>query len=214
MQFIFSNTKPVFLIFTLNNPQTLTMKKFTFTFLFIALAVSVMAQEDLYKTVAKETCECVTKRNIDVNKRSEVEMALGLCMLESIQTHKIDIQITDENAMGKFGEQVGLQMAPLCPELFKAFMADEAEEVETIELTGKIRSIESGEFLYVILKEDSGKEHKLLWLRYFSGSDDFKNDPKKLIGKNVTVTYQNLECYIPKSKEYYNNKEILDMKFQ
>ncbi len=185
-----------------------------FTLFFFVITIA-KAQEDVYKTIAAETCECVSKRSIDTSKRSEVEMALGLCMLESIQAHDVGIEITDDAAMSKFGERVGLQMAPICPDLFRVFMENSStEEVVALELVGKVKSIESGEFLYLIFKEDSGKEHKLLWLRYFPGSDDFKTDPKKLIGKKMTVAYQDIECYFPKLKAYYNAKEIVEMKLE
>jgi hypothetical protein len=189
------------------------MKKITAIALFLSFTVTVNAQEDIYKTIAQETCDCVSKRGIDTSKRNEVEIALGLCMLESIQAHDVDVQLTDEAAMTAFGEKVGLQMAPICPLLFSAFMGDAEEEgVEVLELAGKVKSIEMDEFLFIILKDDSGKEHKLLWFRYFPGSDDFKSDPKKLVGKSITVVYENQECYFPKTKTYRDSKEIRDLK--
>jgi hypothetical protein len=188
------------------------MKKSIGLALLFCMATVAYAQDDIYKTIATETCDCVSKRGIDTSKRNEVEIALGLCMLESIQSHDVDVQLTDEAAMTAFGEKVGLQMAPICPLLFSAFMADPQEEEEVLTLAGKIKSIEMDEFLFVILKDDSGKEHKMLWFRYFSGSDDFKNDPKKLVGKNVTVVYENQECYFPKAKTYRDSKEIRELK--
>lgn len=188
------------------------MKKVTTLILLLSFVMTVRAQEDIYKTIATETCECVAKRGIDTSKRSEVEVALGLCMLESIQTHELDIELSDEAAMTAFGEKVGLQMAPICPTLFSVFMEDGEDEVEILELVGKIKSIETDEFLFVILKDESGKEHKLLWFRYFPGSDDFKAEPKKLIGKNVTIVYENQECYFPKTKTYRDSKEIRELK--
>jgi hypothetical protein len=194
------------------------MKKLIILNLFLFVAMSVSAQDDIHKKIAAETCDCVTKKNIDTSKRSEVEMALGLCMLQSIQANQVDIEVSDEMAMSRFGEKVGLQMAPICPDLFKVFMTEDAfeeeeepQEVQTIQLTGKVKAIESGDLVYIVLKEDSGKEHKLLWLRYFSGSDDFKDDPKKLIGKKITISYQEIECYFPKLKGYYNAKEIVEL---
>jgi hypothetical protein len=188
------------------------MRKLFFSCLFFVVLAG-QAQDDIYKTIAKETCDCIAKRNIDAAKRAEVEMALGLCMLESINAHKIDIEVSDETAMAKFGEQVGMQMAPICPTVFNAFIESEEEtQPEIFELSGTVKSIESGEFLYVIFKEVSGKEHKLLWFRYFPGSDDFKDNPKGLIGKKATVYYHDIECYFPKMKAYYNTKEIVELK--
>lgn len=183
------------------------------TLFLVCISFVLTAQEDIYKIIATETCECITKKNVDVKNRSEVEMALGLCMMESFQAHEVDIDVSDEQAMTKFGEKVGMKMAPICPTVFASFIGDEEpEEPSAIELSGTVKSIETGEFLFLVFKESSGKEHKLLWLRYFPGSDDFKDEPKKLVGKKMTITYQEMECFFPKLKAYYNAKEILSLK--
>lgn len=179
-------------------------------FCLFVYTASAQNQDEVYKTIAKETCECVSKRNVDLSKRKDVEMALGLCMIESAQRNNMELEMSDGEAMQKLGEKVGLQMAPICPDLFRAFI-DDTEEAETLSISGKIKSIETGDFLYINIKEDGGKEHKLIWLRYFPGSDEFADDPKKLVGKSVTITYQNIECYLPKAKVYYNNKEITEL---
>ena len=189
------------------------MKTTLLSLFLVCASLLLTAQDDLYKTIATETCECISKKKVDNTNRSEVEMALGLCMMESFQAHSVDIDVSDEQAMTKFGEKVGMQMAPICPTVFASFIGDEEqEEVSAIELSGTVKSIESGEFLFLVFKENSGKEHKLLWLRYFPGSDDFKSEPKKLIGKKVTVAYQEMECFFPKLKAYYNTKEIVSLK--
>jgi hypothetical protein len=194
------------------------MKKGILLLVLVSAMLTTFGQTaEVYKTMAAETCACIEKRGLDYSKKNDVEMALGLCLLESIQKNKIDVNISDGEAMGELGEKVGLQMAPICPKVFESFIAaageDEGED-EVIEITGKVKSIEEKEFLYVNFKEDSGKEHKLLWLRYFNGSDDFVEDPKKLVGKKATITYRNFECYQPKAKIYYNNKEIIDLKLE
>lgn len=187
------------------------MKNSFLILLFLSTTVLVNAQDEIYKTVAKETCECFDKRKAEVKNQQEAEMALGICMITSAQTNKVDVDLTDEEVMRIFGEKVGIQMAFICPTAFDLLMNSD-EEVPPVGLTGKIKSVEVDEFLSVILKEESGKEHKLLWVRYFPGSDDFKDNPKKLIGKNVTVEYETTECYFPKMKAYYSSKEIRDLK--
>jgi hypothetical protein len=187
-------------------------------FLLILTTVSlpVFSQtDDVYKTIAKETCECLAKKNYDYATagKAEVQMTLGLCMMESAQRNKLTMDIGNTQAMTELGQKVGLQMAPLCPEVFKAFLnteeqaeepMEEEDDTEYFTLSGKVKSIEEKDFLYVTLKEASGKEHKFIWLYYFEGSDDFKDDPKKLVGKDVSITYILLEVFQPKSKVYYN----------
>lgn len=142
---------------------------------------------------------------------------MGLCLLESAQATGMELDMSDAGAMRSLGEKVGMQMAGICPEVFSSFMEDgggQEEESEMVTITGKVKSVDDGDFLTISLKEDSGKEHKLMWLRYFPGSDEFQDDPKKLVGKRVEITYQSLECYQPKAKIYYNNKEITNLKLR
>lgn len=180
------------------------------------LTISAFAQDDVYKTIAKETCDCIAKKNYDYNtvNKQEVEMALGLCMLESAQKNNLELDMGDTETMTKLGQKVGLLMAAVCPAVFQVFakknteaveeIVEEEDDIEYFSATGKVKAIEEKDFVYIILKEDTGKEHKFIWLYYFSGSDDFKNDPKKLIGKNITITYTQLEVFQPKTKVYYN----------
>ncbi|MCZ8353364.1 MAG: hypothetical protein O9340_01430 [Cyclobacteriaceae bacterium] len=176
---------------------------------------SLFAQDDMYKVIATETCDCIAKRNLQNPSRQELEMALGLCMLESINKNKVDIEITDERAMESYGQQVGIRMAGVCPQVFQAFMNEETvnvpEKVALLQVTGKVKAIEDGTLLTFVVREDSGKEHKLLWYGYFNGSDDYKENPKLLIGKQVTFSYKEIETFFPKAKAYINSKEIVSL---
>jgi len=171
-----------------------------------------------YQKLAQETCDCISKKDLkDANKKS-IEMALGFCLLEVIQQNGIELEITDPKAMRSFGEKVGLQMAPLCPSVF-GYLIDEANKTESDKpqvssLSGKIKSVEEDGFLFVTLKEDGGKETRLIWLHYFNGSDDYLTNPRKLIGKKVTIEYQSTECYLPKIKGYFAYKEITNLEIE
>ncbi len=188
------------------------MKKLILLF---CLLISALANAQDYQKLAQETCDCINKKDLTGATSKSIEMALGFCMLEVIQKNNIDIEITDSEAMGSFGEKIGLQMAILCPSIFGGLVEESLEgedDVEVLSLSGKIKSIEDGDFLFLILKEESGKETRLIWLRYFSGSDDYLTDPRKLIGKKVVVKYQSTECYLPKAKGYFAYKEITELK--
>jgi hypothetical protein len=183
----------------------------TLTFLITTCA---FAQEDIYKKIAQETCDCINSKDLTGATRKSVEMSLGLCMIEKIQNASIQIDIQDPEQMRSFGEKVGIQMAPICPSIFAYFTDEQPEAAPTFEsVNGKIKAIEEGDFLTVILKDSNGKETKLLWLRYFTGSDDYLENPKSLIGKQVSIKYQLIEAYMPKAKGYFSFKEIVEMTF-
>jgi hypothetical protein len=80
--------------------------------------------DEVYKTIAKETCECIGKKNYDYTKadRADVEMSLGLCMLESAQKNNLPIDIADTGSMTALGEKVGVLMVGVCPDVFKVFI--------------------------------------------------------------------------------------------
>jgi hypothetical protein len=76
------------------------------------------------KLSQKETCECIGKKNYDYTKadRADVEMSLGLCMLESAQKNNLPIDIADTGSMTALGEKVGVLMVGVCPDVFKVFI--------------------------------------------------------------------------------------------
>ncbi|MCU0383818.1 MAG: hypothetical protein MUF68_07095 [Cyclobacteriaceae bacterium] len=178
------------------------------------MAANTFAQDEMYNTVAQETCLCINQKNVLSKSRKEIEMALGLCIFESINKHKIDVDISDESAMEAYGQKIGIRMAGICPEVFQAFVTEEATPAPTtptLKVSGKIKAIEEGTLLTFVLREDSGKEHKLVWYGYFAGSDEYKENPKLLIGKQVTFSYKEVETFFPKAKTYINNKEIISL---
>src|SRR6185436_1093669 len=119
---------------------------------------------------------------------------------------KLNVSISDSDAMEKFGRSVGMRMAGVCPKVFEGFMTDTKNSSSTveddIEVSGSIKSVDVKEMVSLILRDDSGKEHKLLWLHYFNGSDDFVADPKKLVGKKVSATYKIVDVYSYNLKGY------------
>lgn len=89
----------------------------------LLLPLFTYAQED-FKGIAEETCACIQKKDLSAATKKSIEVALGLCMFEVIQARNIDVDISDGDAMRKFGEKVGMQMAPICPDIFTKVMDD------------------------------------------------------------------------------------------
>jgi len=196
--------------------KSTAMKKILLLLVVFISPALLFAQDDVHKIVATETCECVQKKDASKMKdRSEIEMALGFCMLESAGKQKLDVDLSDPEVMRKFGEKVGIQMAIICPDVFATlFIKDDENPTEQLKFSGQIKSVDVGEFVYITFKEDTGKEHRLIWTRYFPGSDDFMDNPKKLVGKKASVSFQVVEYFSPKSKSYYNAKEITELQLQ
>lgn len=199
--------------------------------LVIAVALSMAAlssaqSQDILDTMAKEVCSCLEKKDFSkINDRQKMVTDAGLCMIESYMLHEqeagkeLGVKEFNEETGRLLGQKIGLRMANICPDVVikmgtvanKEMNENTGEAEEELVLEGKISSIEEGDFIFYNLKEKSGKSHRLLWFQNFKGSDEFVKDPKKLVGKNVTLKVKEVECYIPKAKGYYSLKEIVEI---
>lgn len=189
-------------------------------------SINAFAQEptDLTDVMAKETCECIQQKKTENADPEKITEALGLCIVNSYFKHEQEAQkqfgITafDEKAGEIIGEKIGVKMLKYCPDVILSLSGDsEEEEVEespNIVLSGKIQSIEEGEFISYKLKDAENKVHKITWLTFFEGSDEYEKNPKALVGKNVTVTVYELDFYFAKSKVYSPVKQILELVIQ
>lgn len=191
------------------------MKKSIYLFVFTLFTNQLYSQtNEQLQSMAQLTCECVNGKNLDLKNRKEVEMQLGLCLLEAAGKNNINFD-SGTDSIKPIAEKVGIKMATICPAVFVSFANtgdDVQESSNTSEVSGKIKSVELTELGTIVLKEDSGKEHRLLWISYFNGSDDFVSDPKKLINKSVTVSYEMMDIYFPKTKSYITSKLIIGLK--
>ena len=183
------------------------------TSLLFSIATAVLAQ-DVYVKIAEETCACISKNEFSKSSKQEIEIQLGLCMLESANNNKLEVDVKDNGAMTKLGEAVGLKMAAICPKIFAYLIEDKKAKEQQLEIVGKLKSIVEGDFNYVIVKDNAGREQKLIWLRYFKGSDELLENMGKLAGTKVRILYADLECYSPKAKSYVKHKEIIELMFE
>ena len=76
-------------------------------------------------------CECANKQEIT---KENMELTLGLCLLEAINKHEKDVEkyygknvISSDKKMEELGYDIGLKMGAKCPSVFK-FMMDDFDE--------------------------------------------------------------------------------------
>lgn len=162
-------------------------------------------------TLAQKTCNCLAGKQLTGTSTDDLKVTLGVCLIEQIQVLGLDVELTEETGM-ELGKKVGLIMVGKCPNVFASLAKEkikEKEEAKKSIISGKIKSIEEKEYSTLVVKEESsGKETKLLWIFYFTGSDEFREDPKKLIGKKVKLTYSIQDVYNQKSRDYVTSKII------
>ena len=195
----------------------------------VVSAQSKDPKEQLLEDVTKDTCECISEKNIEGITPKELEVQLGLCLINSFGKFKkridkhMDVSLDNPDSLEKFGQEVGLKMLTVCPDTFMSFAQDileeelEAEVVEvpskTDSVTGKVQKLTKDQFNMITFKGINKRTYKLLWLEYFEGQE-LLNDLKKLKKNQVKVTFENVEMYDPKMEDYRTYKVIRKIKIQ
>lgn len=189
-------------------------------FLLLLLPTVLFAQkkDEVIKKLANLACEC-TKEKTEVS-----ETSLGLCLLESVgkltDKEKKVIGFTsgkESDAIKKIAEEIGTQMAFVCPEVFTKLQSEEATEEEEYEeepalsFSGTFEVMTSNEFNTIVLINDAKERKEFIWLFPFEGDSLLiKNKISK--GDKIEVEYSELEFFDAKSKTYKVYNEISFLK--
>lgn len=192
----------------------------------LLLAVSLtgsysLAQSDaVLDILAKESCECIKNKNIDLSKPDpeSIKKEFGICVLQSYsrnseafgKEHPLDVG--NREAMVKLGEQVGMKMLGFCPEVLMALAGDDEEEATTTEVVyqqieGQVSEIRTDQFVTLVVRDKNGRNYNFLMLDYFETASLFTNNQIKKNDKLV-VSYSEVELYDPKAKEFRYFKVI------
>jgi hypothetical protein len=200
------------------------MKNF-FYLIVLFISISAYAQDPLDK-IAKESCSCIEKKKLDYTKDSDikaVQMALGMCIVESFSAHQSKFskkelsEFEGEGGMRKLGEKVAMKMVSYCPDVImamgKKYLDDKGEEngddevvqediVEadpTIE--GTITAIEKNQFVTIKVKDKNNRVHSFLLLDYFETASLYTENKIK-VGDALTVGYSEIELFDSTSNDF------------
>lgn len=201
------------------------MKKIVFA---IALSLFFLdaKSQDIVDVIAKEVCSCVNekKESFSGANAEKIQMQLGLCIISSASKHEKEVTAKYGNAMQadgmmeKLGEDVGIKMAGICPDVFMLFAdmefdeeSTETEEAPVLTMEGKIVEIKPEQFLTIIVKDSSGRTHTLLMLTFFETSNLLIENKLKKNDK-VSIEYWEQEFYDPKAKDFRYYKGIQGIK--
>ena len=188
-----------------------------------SLFAQKLTKEQLISKISEGTCNCITKKDIT---KENLEMTLGLCMLEDFNKYEKDIEkyygknvITDESKMEALGRDVGLQMVTKCPSFLKLVMETmDEEDNETVEevvedepsITGKFFQIKSEQFITFTVKETSGKTVEFILLNNFDNSFLLTENILKT-NDVIDVYYYELEMFDAKIKKFVTYKIVSDI---
>ncbi len=193
---------------------------YTMLLLFTFLSLSRSYSQAALDTITIATCQCIAEKNLDALDSEALNMELGFCIIESLSRHpnaanELNVNIYDTESMGNVGEKIGSRMALLCPSVVAKIAAVNSTPARPSEqqMEGVITGIEGREFGFVLLRDDQGRTHRLLWLRYFPNSERLMEDARRVTGQRVRVTFTPIECYSPAERDYFERREIRAMEF-
>lgn len=191
-------------------------------FLMITLTISSQEKESIIDKVAKETCQYLSSDEVKGLSGEPLAMKMGIKIFQlygqyTEELNEAGVVFDSSNAEEsgrKLGEKIGINMVQFCPEVLMALAGDDEfidaanqdDKVETY-IEGVVRKLEGDYISTLVIKDNSGKTQKFLWLENFTGSDKLI-EAKKLNRLKVKVFYKNLEIYSPKLKEYVVKKQI------
>jgi len=194
--------------------KTIKMKKLIFISIFLAnLFVTAQTKNELFEITAKETCECINEVDLKTLSRKQIKSRLGICMLNSYGVRKdkfiqFGVNFNIDSAKN-IGEEVGIKMATICPEVFTSFIEEKETEEQYSSIAGLYKKISGNDINYIHIIDENGKNQKFMWFGNFKGSNRFI-EKRDSINK-VIVYYKNTEYYVPKMKEYFTVKEITEI---
>ena len=154
--------------------------------------------------------------------RAEAEATVTNCFLKGNMNLLMQladerkITVTDQQAMRKIGEEVGMQLMRRNCDAFVQLsmkMAQESngERTSFSKTSGTLSAVETKDFCKLILTESNGKKSSFYWLHHFTNSEKFVGQPAKYIGKKVKITWEDTEVYLPAMKDYFKIKEIKEI---
>jgi hypothetical protein len=196
--------------------------------LFCSTGSSTYAQKDsaLIKRITKDFCAAFTKKDPKDLKDGNMEVEMGLIIIDIIGKYSDDIKkewklsMDSEEDMEKIGEKIGLDAALNCP-AFRTYMMNNLDSFsDDDEISGQktaigiFTSLQTGQFSYVTIRSNSGKEEKYWWFGHFTGADELIEDPSKFKSKSIEVRYKEMELYDSALKEYRKIKVLTGLSLE
>lgn len=218
------------------------MYKFSTLLILLLSSVLLLQAQDgsraaLVDLLAQETCTCLSDKEPSEVSRENLEMAVGLCILNSFSDHSdefpdIELDLGNPRAMERLGEEIGFKMFNYCPSMLMQLagasgeLSDEEMEMMnelmmepppppmdySTSSNGTLVRIDAGEFSKITIKDAAtGEKITLLWLGQFSGDDILQQDSANWKGKSVAFSYDTIDVYNAEKGEYLPKNVIVSM---
>ncbi|MBS1526553.1 MAG: hypothetical protein JST19_12935 [Bacteroidetes bacterium] len=133
------------------------------------------------------------------------------------------VDMADMDAMKRVGMDLALDLFKVKCEKFTELSKKMAMQVAQKEIAGEangdamigtFKRIDKKGFNYIVVADAHNNEKPFLWLRQFPGSESFMNGAAQLVGKKISISWKEIEVYLPDAKGYYPVKEITGITIQ
>lgn len=177
------------------------------------------------KKVAASICNCLEKNHVEkAGTEEEMQQIFLQCIFDSASSVIGDVLTSSDGDMKQnseeFGQKIALELMnsgcqpfiQMSVKLAKGSMGadDETDAKPALKsVDGVITKVEEKDFLYITIKQSTGREIMLIYMDYVDGSDGWIKDAAvKLANKSVSASYTESEIYQPKIKDFANLKVL------
>lgn len=193
------------------------MKKLIGTFLLLSITFFAQSQ-DVLDSISAHSCDCISKLDLNGLAKEKLTIELGLCMMKAAQPYEkqlkqsydIDMKKVDKGDGEKLGRLIGLKMASSCPSFTDLITRISSDEPSTNSIEGTITEFITEQFVTIVIKDEDGRDQRIIWLDYFKNSEKLLQKGKN---KNVTIEYQERELYNPKFNDYIKYKVATGIRY-
>ena len=213
------------------------MKKIFFGFLFVAASLWATSQTKTTKDLLLDTlCKCITAKGDELKNASPGDlqkevmscfMSEGLDLLMKYAEEK-KVSLTDQAAMQKLGNDIGMELAKKCPAMMQLAINSAIADTsggsgiskmvtgdETTETAGTIVSLNMSEFPASIqLKQKNGAVKKVYLVSEFYTDDDNFYNTGYLPGKKVVAEIGSQKIFIPSKKKFVTLDVLVKLSHQ
>jgi hypothetical protein len=194
------------------------MKKIIFSLL-ILLGTNLVQAQDVLDSITSHSCDCISKLNLKEMPKEKLTIEMGLCMMQAADpyskqlkaTYGIDMAKVDKGDGEKLGRLVGLKLASNCSAFKDLISVITSEDQPSFSLEGTITDFVIEQFVTIVLKDEDGRDQKIIWLDYFKNSEKLL---KKGKNKNVVIDYEERELYNPKYEDYIKYKVATGIRYE
>jgi hypothetical protein len=195
---------------------------FFFCFISVSIAQGQSRLSPTEKKINDNLCACLDQVDMaKITDKASAEKSFMDCfgtqlnlMVQLAEEKKLEI--TDQAAMKRLGEEVGKNLfKENCKSFMNISMAmakgndNTTASAQTGTTEGRLKRIDTKDFNYFVVTDASNNEKSFLWFRQFAGSDKFTANASAMINSKLKIKWQEIEVYIPSAKNYYKIKEVV-----